>query len=128
MTNLKFQKPTDAELEILQVLWTHGPSSVRFVNDQLNLQREIGYTTTLKLMQIMVDKKLAQRNTDARSHIYEAKVNEADTQSKLLEKFLDTTFRGSATKLVMQALGNHETSPKELAAIKALIAQIENNE
>ncbi len=128
MSNPKFQKPTDAELVILQVLWAHGPSSVRFVNDQLNLHREVGYTTTLKLMQIMVDKKLAKRNTDARTHIYEANVNEADTQSKLLENFLDTTFRGSATKLVMQALGNHQTSPTELAAIKALIAKIEQEE
>ena len=124
----KFQKPTDAELEILQVLWAHGPSSVRFVNDLLNTQREIGYTTTLKLMQIMVDKKLAKRNTDARTHIYQANVSEADTQSKLLENFLDTAFRGSATKLVMQALGNHQTSPTELAAIKALIAKIEDQQ
>ena len=128
MTDKKFQKPTDAELEILQVLWANGPSSVRFVNEKLNLYREVGYTTTLKLMQIMVDKKLASRNTDSRTHIYEANVTEVDTQSKLLENFLDTAFRGSATKLVMQALGNHRTSPKELEAIKALIAKIEGKE
>ena len=128
MTEKKFQKPTDAELEILQVLWAHGPSSVRFVNEQLNRQREVGYTTTLKLMQIMVDKKLAIRNTESRTHIYQADVSETDTQSKLLENFLDTAFRGSTTKLVMQALGNHQTSPKELAAIKALIAKIEGEE
>ena len=78
-------------------------------------------------MQIMVDKKLAKRNTDSRTHIYEANVNEADTQGKLLENFLDAAFRGSTTKLVMQALGNHQTSPKELEAIKALIAKIEND-
>ena len=128
MSHKKFQKPTDAELEILQVLWAHGPSSVRFVNDQLNAIRKIGYTTTLKVMQIMVGKDLVNRNTDARTHIYEANVSEAETQSKLLENFLDTAFRGSATQLVMQALGNHQTSPQELAAIKNLIEKIENQE
>ncbi len=126
MSHSKFQKPTDAELEILQVLWMHGPSSVRFVNDQLNFIREVGYTTTLKMMQIMVGKKLANRNTDSRTHIYEANVSEADTQSKLLENFLDTAFQGSAIKLVMQALGNHQTSPQELEEIKGLIEKIEN--
>ena len=128
MSHKKFQKPTDAELEILQVLWAHGPSSVRFVNDQLTAIRKIGYTTTLKVMQIMVGKDLVNRNTDARTHIYEANVSEAETQSKLLENFLDTAFRGSATQLVMQALGNHQTSPQELAAIKNLIEKIENQE
>ena len=127
MTN-KYQKPTDAELQILQILWEHGPSSVRFVNDKLNEQREVGYTTTLKLMQIMVEKHLAKRNTDSRTHIYEANVSESSTQEKLLETFLDTAFRGSATKLVMQALGNHQTSSQELAAIKALIEKIEQEE
>ncbi len=127
MTAEKYQKPTDAELEILQILWANGPSSVRFVNDQLNLHREVGYTTSLKLMQIMVEKELATRNTDSRTHIYDANVSESDTQGKLLEKFLDRTFRGSATQLVLQALGNHKTSPKELAAIKALIEKMETD-
>ena len=79
-------------------------------------------------MQIMVGKDLVNRNTDARTHIYEANVSEAETQSKLLENFLDTAFRGSATRLVMQALGNHQTSRQELAAIKNLIEKIENQE
>lgn len=125
MSTQKYQKPTDAELEILQILWANGPSSVRFVNDLLNEKREVGYTTTLKLMQIMATKELVTRNTDARTHIYAANVSEADTQGKLLEKFLDTAFRGSATQLVLQALGNHQASPKELAAIKALIEKME---
>lgn len=128
MTDTKYQKPTDAELEILQILWQQGPSSVREVNERLNEQREVGYTTTLKLMQIMVEKNLAKRDTASRTHIYEAKVSESSTQGKLLENFLDTTFRGSATKLVMQALGNHQTSAQELAAIKALIEKIEKEE
>jgi len=124
-------KPTDAELEILQVLWENGPSSVRFVNDKLNdkrgdEEREIGYTTTLKLMQIMVEKKgIATRNTDNRTHIYSANVDESNTKQALLKSFVDTTFRGSAMNLVLQALGNHQTSSDELAEIKALIDKIE---
>lgn len=122
-------RPTESELEILQVLWQNGPSSVRFVNDRLNEKREgVGYTTTLKLMQIMVDKSLAIRNTDSRQHIYEANVNEAVTQQDLLQKFVHTTFRGSASKLVMQALGNHDASKEELDAIKALIEKIEKKQ
>ena len=78
-------KPTESELEILQILWMNGPSSVRFVNDQLNKKREVGYTTTLKLMQIMVEKEIAERNTDNRTHIYSSKVDEADTKKALLK-------------------------------------------
>lgn len=125
---MKIQKPTDAELEILQVMWVHGPSSVRFINDQLNQKREIGYTTTLKLMQIMLEKGLLQRDTENRSHIYEVTVSEEVTQQLLLEEFVENTFRGSAMKLVMQALGNHSTSDSELEAIKSLIQQLENDQ
>lgn len=125
MSKKKIPKPTDAELQILQVLWEHGPSSVRFVNEQLNEEREVGYTTTLKLMQIMVDKGLARRNTESRTHIYTANVSESDTQRRLLEQFVDSTFRGSASKLVMQALGQHKASEDELEEIKALIEQLE---
>lgn len=121
----KIPKPTESELAILLVLWEHGPSSVRFVNDKLNEEREVGYTTTLKLMQIMVDKGLARRDTASRTHIYRAAVNEADTQKQLLKKFVDSTFRGSAMKMVMQALGNHQASKEELDEIKALIDKME---
>ena len=114
-------RPTDSELAILQVLWENGPSTVRFVNEQLNLEREVGYTTTLKLMQIMSEKGLVSRNTATRTHIYEAALTEREAQRNLLNKFVDTAFRGSAVKLVMQALGNHKTSKEELEAIKALI-------
>jgi BlaI family penicillinase repressor len=125
MAKKKIPKPTDAELQILQILWEHGPSSVRFVNEKLNEERDGGYTTTLKLMQIMVDKGLARRNTESRTHIYTANVSEADTQRRLLEQFVDSTFRGSATKLVMQVLGHHEASHDELEEIKALIERLE---
>ncbi len=119
-------KPTDSELEILQVLWENGPSSVRFVNDQLGERKEVGYTTTLKLLQIMHEKGLVVRNTDARSHIYEAAVQRDVTQRNLLGTFVDNVFSGSAMNLVMQALGNHKASREELDQIKALIEKLEN--
>ena len=128
MSENKLPKPTEAELEILQVLWLHGPCPVRFVNDKLNERREVGYTTTLKIMQIMADKNLVSRNTESRTHIYRARVSEADIQKQLLQKFVDSTFRGSAMKLVMQTLGNHTASQKELDEIKALIKKIEEED
>lgn len=119
-------KPTESELEILQILWEKGPSTVRFVNDILNQKREIGYTTTLKIMQIMAEKQLVERDTKSRTHIYIANVQEKDTQKQLLDKFVDTAFKGSAMKMVLQALGNHESSKEELDEIKELIQKIEN--
>lgn len=121
-------KPTESELEILQVLWQRGPSSVREVNEVLNERRDTGYTTTLKMMQIMLDKGLVTRNTESRSHIYRAAVKESETQSQLLKQFVDATFRGSASRLVMQLLGNHKATPEELDEIKALIEKIEKEQ
>jgi len=121
-------KPTESELEILQLLWEHGPVSVRFVHEILEQQKEVGYTTTLKLMQIMAEKGLVTRDTSNRTHIYQAAVSEESTQKNLLEKFVDSTFRGSAMKLVMQALGNNKASKEELEQIKDLIQKIEKEE
>ncbi|AYQ34209.1 BlaI/MecI/CopY family transcriptional regulator [Runella sp. SP2] len=118
-------KPTDSELEILQVLWQEGPCTVRQVNERLTENRDVGYTTTLKLMQIMYEKGLLTRMEDARSHVYEANVSEEETQATLLERFVGTAFRGSASKLVMQALGSHKTTPAELDEIRKLLDQIE---
>ena len=118
-------KPTESELEILQILWQHGPTTVRFVNEQLNQRKEVGYTTTLKIMQIMAEKGLVKRNEESRSHIYEANVTEEATQKHMLDKFLDLTFRGSASKLVMQALGNHKATRAELDEIRKLIDKME---
>jgi predicted transcriptional regulator len=126
-------KPTDSELEILHILWEQGPSTVRTVNDLLNEQRRIGlksrdsagYTTTLKLMQIMFEKGMVSRQEEGRTHIYTAIVLEGDTQDLLLQDFVDNAFRGSTARLVMQALGSHEASSEELDEIKALIAKIE---
>lgn len=125
-------RPTDSELEILHILWQQGPSSVRAVNDVLNDARQAasrepaGYTTTLKFMQIMLEKGLVSRTEDSRQHIYAAAVREEDAQSALLDQFVNNTFRGSTARLVMQALGNHQASRDELEEIKALITQLEN--
>jgi len=127
MSQKKF-KPTDSELEILQILWKNGPSSVRFVNDYLNEKRDIGYTTTLKLMQIMNEKGLTSRDTNQRTHIYIAKISESETKKQLLKTFVDATFQGSAMNLVMQALGNGNATKEELEQIKAFIQKMENNQ
>ncbi len=118
-------KPTESELEILQILWEHGPSTVRQVNERLNELREVGYTTTLKLMQIMAEKGLVDRDTTQRTHVYRAAVSEEETQQALLRRFMDLAFRGSATRLVMQLLGGGQTTPEELRAIKELIERAE---
>ena len=118
-------KPTDAELEVLQVLWQHGPATVRLVNEQLSERREVGYTTTLKIMQLMLEKGLVQRDDEGRSHVYRAAVRERDTQGLLLDRFVEATFGGSALKLVLQALGHRRTSADELAQIRRLLNDIE---
>ena len=121
------QLPTESELEILQILWQKGPQTVRFINDELNKKRDVGYTTTLKIMQIMLDKGSLTREVHDRAHIYSAAINEESTQNELLKDFVEVTFRGNATSLVMRALGEGNTSPSELAEIKALIEQMENS-
>ena len=128
MRKHKLPKPTEAELQILQVLWEHGPSTVRFVNERLNQRREVGYTTTLKLMQIMAGKGLAARDTSSRTHIYRAVLQEEDARTTLMEQLVQGAFRGSAMQLVMQALGNHKASREELSAIKDLIRKMEEEE
>lgn len=128
MSKSKTTKPTDSELEILGVLWEHEPCTVREVNDLLSQKREIGYTTTLKLMQIMTEKGLLQRDTSKRTHVYSANVTEEETQKKLLDRFLETTFGGSAMKLVMQALGNKKSSKEEIQQIRDLLDEMEQKE
>jgi BlaI family penicillinase repressor len=113
-------RPTDAELAILRVLWPLGPSTVRQVHEAL-ARRETGYTTTLKLMQIMAEKGLVLRDESARTHVYSAKVSEADTQTQLVKDLMERAFGGSAKALVMRALTAEETSPEELREIRKLI-------
>ncbi|SMO81179.1 BlaI/MecI/CopY family transcriptional regulator [Solitalea koreensis] len=125
MKHTQIPKPTESELEILQVLWDHGASTVRFVNEQISEKKETGYTTTLKLMQIMHVKELLTRDDSTRTHVFDAAISEGETKQKLLDKFLDATFRGSATQLVMQALGNSKTSKAELNQIRELLDQLE---
>ncbi len=121
-------KPTEGELEILQVIWEHGPSTVRFVNDQLSTQKKVGYTTTLKLMQIMADKGLLRRDTTGKTHIYDSAVSQQKTQQQLIDKLAVTAFGGSAMKLVMQALGNKKSTQKEIDEIRAFLDQLEGGE
>jgi predicted transcriptional regulator len=120
-------RPTDGELEILIVLWERGSLTVREVNEALSLKRKVGYTTTLKIMQIMTEKGLLVRNVEQRTHVYSAAVNEVDTKKRMLDRFLDTAFSGSAQKLVMEALGNYQATPDELAEIKKLIEKLERD-
>ena len=124
MSKPPIPKPTESELEILQVLWQHGPSTVRFVNDELSRRRDVGYTTTLKLLQLMLEKGLVLRADDSKTHVYAA-VREEETQGLLLDRFVESTFGGSAMKLVLQALGNRRTSREELAQIRRLLNDIE---
>ncbi len=122
-------RPTDAELEILQILWRKGASTVREINDELTatLDKPVGYTTTLKIMQIMHEKGLLVRNDSQRSHVYDSAVKEKKIQTDLLDRFLNAAYKGSASKLAMHLLGNHQTTKEELDEIKALIAQLEKN-
>jgi len=127
MTSIPVIKPTDSELEILRVIWQLGPSSVRQVNDVLSMKKQVGYTTTLKLMQIMNTKGMLVREEKGRMHIYSAAFKEKDTKNLLLDRFVDAAFGGSAMQLVMQALGKQETTPEELEELKKLIEKIEKD-
>ena len=113
------RKPTDAELAILRILWTRGPSTVRDVATEMG--REDAYTTVLKLLQIMTDKQLVRRNESARTHIYEAAHSEAQMQQHLVADLLDRAFDGSAATLVMRALSARKTSAEDMAEIRRLL-------
>ena len=114
------RKPTDAELAILRVLWARGPSTVRQVAEDLG--RETGYTTVLKLLQIMTEKRLVRRDESSRTHIYDAAYTQDQTERQLVTDLLDRVFDGSAAKLVLQALATTKATPEELDEIKKLIA------
>ena len=114
-------------MEILQILWKQEPCTVRTVNEQLNKVRKIGYTTTLKMMQIMHEKGILSRNEENRSHLYSAKVMETDAQNQLLNKLVKSVFGGSALKLVVSALGNKETSADEIIKIRKYLDSLETD-
>jgi BlaI family transcriptional regulator, penicillinase repressor len=117
----KYIKPTESELEILQVLWSRESASVRDVHEELAKQKDVGYTTTLKLMQIMHEKGLVKRDDTFKTHIYQPAVSREKTQKHLLNKMIDNLFGGSSTQLVIQALGNHKASTMELEEIQQLL-------
>ncbi len=117
-------KPTDSELEILNILWEKGPSTVRDVHDELEKSKDAGYTTTLKLMQIMHEKGLLKRDATNKSHVFTANVSQEKTQGQLVKRMIDNVFNGSASQLVMQALGNHKADEKELDEIRKYLDEI----
>jgi len=119
-------KPTESELEILQILWEKGNCTVRDVHEILTINKEAGYTTTLKLMQIMHEKGLVKRDTSSKTHLYAALASQQKTQQHLVSKLIDNAFNGSAARLVMQALGNHTSSKDEIEAIKKYLNELEN--
>ena len=121
MTRHHVPRPTDAELAILRVLWDLGPCTVRQVHEVLSRERPAAYTTSLKMLQIMTDKGLVSRDERDRSHVYQAKLTEEQTQRQLVRDLLDRAFGGSATKLVMQALAARRASAEELSEIRRLI-------
>jgi BlaI family transcriptional regulator, penicillinase repressor len=120
-------RPTDAELAILNVLWERGPSTVREVHDALSSTHDTGYTTVLKLLQIMTDKRLVVRDESQRAHVYAARESEQRTQRQLLGDLIDRAFGGSPAKLVMQALSGSKATAEELTAIRQMLEQMEGD-
>jgi predicted transcriptional regulator len=125
MIRQRTPKPTDAELAILAVLWESGPSTVRQVHDALAKQREAGYTTVLKLLQIMTEKRLVERDARQRSHVYRARIPREQTQAQLVSDLLHKAFGGSAARLAMSALAQKPASPEELAEVRKLLKKLE---
>jgi predicted transcriptional regulator len=118
-------RPTDGELEILRVLWERGPSTVREVHESLGDSRRTGYTTVLKLLQIMTEKGIVRRDESERAHVYQARAPREETEGVLVGDLLDRAFAGSASALVLRALSAKKTSPQELAQIRRLLDEIE---
>jgi predicted transcriptional regulator len=128
MRKKRTPRPTDAELEILRVLWRRGPSTVREVHEELAQAHPAGYTTILKLMQIMHEKGLVSRDAAARAHVYRARAAREETQRQLLGDLLERAFDGSPTKLVMQVLSDRRASAEELEQIRAALDELEGEE
>ena len=117
-------KPTESELEVLSLLWQNGPMTVRRIHDMIRVDREIGYTTTLKIMQIMHEKGLLDRKKEGKTHIYSNKVDQVKTQKGLVSKMIRTVFQGSSKDLVMQALGNSNPTKEELDEIRTYLDKL----
>ena len=125
MAKHKTPRPTDRELTILRILWDKGPSTVREINEVMNKYENTGYTTTLKLMQIMTEKGLLRRDESGRQHVYRPAFTEEKTQKQLVGDLLQRAFSGSAEKLVMRALSAKKVSAKELARIRKMLDELE---
>lgn len=121
-------KPTDAELEILQILWEKSPETVKYVHRKINETKPVVYTTTLKLMQIMTKKQLLRRMGEGRKHVYEPVIKRGETQTAMINKLINNVFNGSASRLVMQVLGHHKPSEEELTEIQRFIENLEREE
>lgn len=121
------RKPTESELDILQVLWEQGPCTVRQVNEILSEKKVTGYTTSLKLMQIMLEKGLLSRDSRSRTHIYTAAVSKTSGQNQAVNNLINSMFKGSSAGLVMHALGHHPASDKEIEEIKKYLDQLKMN-
>lgn len=122
----KLIRPTEGELEILQVLWEKGTATVRDVHETILQTKEAGYTTTLKLMQIMYEKGLVTRDDSAKTHIYKPNVSKQKTQRQFVGKMINNLFGGSSSQLVMQALGSHSPSKEELEEIQDFLNNLKN--
>jgi len=126
INDMKITKPTESELEILKILWDQGDSTVRQVHELFAENKEVGYTTTLKLMQIMHAKGLVERNETSKTHIYRPLVSRDKTEKQVLGKLIKDMFDGSAARMVMQALGSHQASNTEIEEIRQLLHDLEN--
>ena len=121
-------RPTESELEVLALLWQHGPMTVRQVHDEITRERQVGYTTTLKIMQIMLEKGLLSRQKEGKTHIYSNTVDQQKTQNGLVAKMVSTVFQGSTKDLVMQALGNARPSQEELTEIRKFLDELNDKD
>jgi len=122
-------EPTRAQLEILQVLWKHGPSTVRFVNDKLNQEKKaLSYTSTLKLMQIMHEKGMVHRDESSMTHVYSAVLEEQKTKGAVLKKFVDAMYNGSVKNLMLELMGQERTTNKEWDTIKELLNKLDDDQ
>ena len=114
-------EPTKAEMEILHLLWAHGPSTVRFINEELNKQSPVAYTTTLKFMQLMHEKGFVFRDSTAMTHIYMPAIKEAPTKKAILKRFVDAVYKGSSSELILQLLGDKKPKKEELESLREIL-------
>ena len=128
MSTPKTIKPTESELEILQILWSKGLATVREVHEGLAKTKDVGYTTTLKLMQIMNEKGLLTRQKSGKLHLYKAVTSQESTNRQLVHKMIETVFQGSAAQLVLSALGNRKSSKEELEEIRQYLDKLEGGQ